>query len=152
MSPCFVPGGIRCEKATAYLKSQGFENVYHLEGGILKYLEDVPKNESMWEGECFVFDGRVAVDHSLKKGRYDQCYACRWPITEEDKKSDKYNEGVSCPRCYDIKKDEVRKGFIERKKQIELAKQRGEEHIGSGAAEVMEQQRDRKRIEKLKHK
>ena len=95
----FCTGGIRCEKSTAYLKQQGFEEVYHLQGGILKYLEDVPESESLWEGECFVFDNRVTVNHALEKGSYDQCHACRLPITVEDKKSEKYCQGVSCPSC-----------------------------------------------------
>lgn len=82
----FCTGGIRCEKSTALMKAKGFEEVYHLQGGILKYLEEVPQEESLWQGECFVFDSRVAVDHNLEKGSYDQCYACRMPITEEDKK------------------------------------------------------------------
>jgi len=97
----FCTGGIRCEKSTALLKQQGFDEVYHLHGGILKYLEEVPKEESLWEGECFVFDNRVAVDHDLEKGSYDQCHGCRHPITEDDKQSEKYQQGVACPRCYD---------------------------------------------------
>src|SRR5690606_31675887 len=96
----FCTGGIRCEKSTAYLKEQGFEEVYHLEGGILKYLEEVPEEESLWRGQCFVFDNRVAVNHSLQKGDYDQCHGCRHPITEDDKHSLEYMPGVSCPRCY----------------------------------------------------
>ena len=97
----FCTGGIRCEKSTAYLKEQGFDEVYHLEGGILKYLEEVPEEESLWRGECFVFDNRVAVNHKLEKGIYDQCHGCRHPITEEDKLSPMYMRGVSCPRCYE---------------------------------------------------
>jgi len=127
----FCTGGIRCEKSTSYLLREGFENVYHLDGGILQYLEDVPKEESTWEGECFVFDQRVTVDHDLNKGSYDQCYACRYPITEEDKQSDLYEKGVSCPRCHDSLTDEKRERFAERQKQIQLAKKRGENHIGS---------------------
>jgi len=130
----FCTGGIRCEKSTAYLKEQGFEDVYHLQGGILKYLETVPEKDSLWEGECFVFDNRVSVDHSLEKGSYDQCHACRLPITEADKLSEKYMQGVSCPHCYDKKTDAQRARFIEREKQVQLAKVRGEEHIGSGVA------------------
>lgn len=126
----FCTGGIRCEKSTAFLKEQGFDEVYHLEGGILKYLEDVPKEDTRWEGECFVFDNRVAVDHDLKKGSYDQCHGCRHPITEEDKQSDKYLLGVACPRCYDKQTPEQMTRFKERQKQIELAKQRHEKHIG----------------------
>ena len=129
----FCTGGIRCEKSTAYMKQQGFDEVYHLKGGILKYLEEVPKEESMWEGECFVFDNRVAVNHDLEKGIYDQCHGCRHPITEEEKLSDQYLEGVACPRCYDKQTPEQRERFIERQKQIKLAKSRNEVHIGSEA-------------------
>ena len=126
----FCTGGIRCEKSTAFLRSEGFENVYHLKGGILKYLEAVPEDESLWEGECFVFDQRVSVKHGLEQGTYDQCYACRMPITEEDKRSDKYAQGVSCPHCYDEHSEERKERFADRQKQIELAKMRGEQHIG----------------------
>ncbi len=127
----FCTGGIRCEKSTSYLLREGFEEVYHLEGGILQYFEDVPEEESTWEGECFVFDQRVTVNHNLEKGSYDQCYACRYPITEEDKQSPKYEKGVSCPHCYDEMSNSQRVRFMERQKQIELAKKRGEAHIGS---------------------
>jgi len=133
----FCTGGIRCEKSTAFMKQQGFEEVYHLQGGILKYLEDVPQEESLWEGECFVFDERVAVNHQLEKGQYDQCHACRYPITEDDKLSPKYQQGVSCPRCYDKLTDEQRVRFAEREKQVQLAKKRGEEHIGLNARTVI---------------
>ncbi|MDH5353568.1 MAG: rhodanese-related sulfurtransferase [Gammaproteobacteria bacterium] len=129
----FCTGGIRCEKSTAYLKELGFKEVYHLEGGILKYLEEIPEAESLWQGECFVFDNRVSVNHALEKGSYDQCHACRLPITEADKDSPKYQQGVSCPACYDNKSDEERARFREREKQVQLAKQRGEEHIGNDA-------------------
>ena len=127
----FCTGGIRCEKSTAYLKGQGFEEVYHLEGGILKYLEEVPVTESRWQGECFVFDNRVSVDHELAQGSYDQCHGCRHPITEEDKQSEKYLLGVSCPRCYDHQTPDQRQRFQERQHQIELAKSRGHVHIGA---------------------
>lgn len=127
----FCTGGIRCEKSTAYMKELGFEEVYHLEGGILKYLEEVPEEKSLWKGECFVFDNRVAVNHSLKKGIYDQCHGCRHPITEEDKLSEQYMPGVSCPRCYDKLTDEQKMRFAERQKQIQLAKSRDEAHIGA---------------------
>lgn len=140
----FCTGGIRCEKSTAFLKDQGFEEVYHLHGGILKYLEDVPKEESLWEGECFVFDNRVAVNHDLEKGSYDQCHGCRHPITEEDKVSEKYMVGVSCPCCFDDLSDEQVQRFKERQKQIELAKARHEEHIGLS----LQQLRDARRIKK----
>lgn len=127
----FCTGGIRCEKSTAYMKEQGFEEVYHLEGGILKYLEEVPEEESLWRGECFVFDNRVAVNHRLEKGIYDQCHGCRHPITEEDKLSAQYMAGVSCPRCYDKLSGEQKARFAERQKQIQLAKERNEPHIGA---------------------
>jgi UPF0176 protein len=127
----FCTGGIRCEKSTAYLKQQGFDEVYHLEGGILKYLEDVPEQETMWQGECFVFDNRVTVNHQLEKGRYDQCHACRMPITEQEKYHEHFTPGVSCHYCYDHTSEEQRQRFEEREKQIQLAKQRGEAHIGS---------------------
>ena len=126
----FCTGGIRCEKASSYLLTQGFEDVYHLEGGILKYLEDVKKQDSLWQGECFVFDQRVTVDHDLKPGGFDQCHGCRRPISETDKQSDKYLQGVSCPKCYDRLSDDQKSRFAMREKQIQLAKQRGEAHMG----------------------
>lgn len=126
----FCTGGIRCEKSTAYLKSQGFDEVYHLEGGILKYLEEVPSDNSLWEGECFVFDNRVSVNHDLEKGSYDQCHACRMPITENDKNHDHFLHGVSCHHCYDTTDEVQKQRYIERQKQILLAEKRGEEHIG----------------------
>ena len=129
----FCTGGIRCEKSTAYLKEQGFDEVYHLEGGILQYLEDVPQEESLWEGDCFVFDNRVAVNHDLEQSHYDQCYACRLPITAEDKASDKYEPGVSCPHCYGKHSEEQIKRFREREKQVQLAQERNEAHVGSDA-------------------
>lgn len=141
----FCTGGIRCEKSTAYLKEQGFEEVYHLEGGILKYLEEVPHEESMWEGECFVFDDRVTVNHQLEKGEYDQCHACRLPITEEDKQSPLYQKGVSCPHCHDQTTAEQKRRFAEREKQIQLARQRGEAHLGQETAEAAKLNRLRKR-------
>ena len=144
----FCTGGIRCEKSTAYMKEQGFDEVYHLEGGILKYLEEVPKEETMWEGECFVFDGRVAVDHDLNKGQYDQCFACRMPITEEEKQSEHYVRGVSCPKCIDKISDEQKARFEERERQLELAKMRGEEHIGGDIKHVIEKRRQEKQAKK----
>jgi UPF0176 protein len=144
----FCTGGIRCEKSTAYLKQQGFEEVYHLQGGILKYLEDVPESESLWEGECFVFDNRVTVNHALEKGSYDQCHACRLPITAEDKKSDKYQQGVSCLSCYDKKSDAERLRFMEREKQVQLSKQRGEAHIGSAVKQVAAKHKAKKNFAK----
>ena len=133
----FCTGGIRCEKSTAYLKSKGFENVFHLQGGILKYLEEVKEDESLWEGECFVFDDRVAVKHNLELGKYDQCHACRFPITEEDKEHPHYEKGASCPRCYGTKNSSQVSRYREREKQVQLAKSRGESHIGDDAKKVI---------------
>lgn len=147
----FCTGGIRCEKSTAYLKEQGFDEVYHLEGGILKYLEEVPEAESLWRGECFVFDNRVSVNHALEKGSYDQCHACRLPITNEDKTSDKYQPGVSCPACYDTKSEAQKSRFHEREKQMQLAKQRGEHHIG-GEVRFEAKQRKINKIESKKRR
>ncbi len=140
----FCTGGIRCEKSTAFLKEQGFDEVYHLKGGILKYLEDVPPKDTLWEGECFVFDERVTVNLQLEKGNYDQCNACRLPITEEDKASAQYQKGVSCPHCYDKVTDVQKSRFMEREKQMELAKQRGEFHIGADAAKALVAKREAK--------
>jgi UPF0176 protein len=126
----FCTGGIRCEKSTAYLKSQGFDEVYHLEGGILKYLEEIPEEESLWEGDCFVFDERVTVKHGLEPGEYELCRACRNPVSPEDKTSEHWEEGVSCPWCINEKTDEERERFRERQRQIRLARQRGECHVG----------------------
>ena len=137
----FCTGGIRCEKSTAYLKSLGFEDVYHLEGGILKYLEEIPEDESLWEGECFVFDGRVTVTHGLEPGHYEQCHACRMPIDETDKKSNAYVPGVSCPHCIDKYTDADRRRFREREKQVRIAEARGEEHLGYGAAETQQRRK-----------
>ena len=132
----FCTGGIRCEKSTAYLKSEGFKNVFHLQGGILKYLEEVKEDESLWEGECFVFDDRVAVKHNLEQGQYDQCHACRFPITEEDTMHPHYEKGASCPRCFGTKNSSQMSRYREREKQVKLAKLRGEEHIGDDAIVV----------------
>jgi len=133
----FCTGGIRCEKSTAYLKSKGFKNVFHLQGGILKYLEEVNEEESLWEGECFVFDDRVAVKHNLELGKYDQCHACRFPITEDDKMHPHYEKGASCPRCYGTKDSSQVSRYREREKQIKLSKQRGEEHLGDDASQLI---------------
>jgi len=133
----FCTGGIRCEKSTAFLKQQGFSEVYHLKGGILKYLEEVPETESKWRGECFVFDNRVAVNHQLEKGQYDQCHACRRPITEDDKESPHYKKGVSCHHCYQSHSVQQRQRYQERERQIELAKHRGEAHMGHSVAQTI---------------
>jgi UPF0176 protein len=127
----FCTGGIRCEKASAFMLNEGFEEVYHLRGGILKYLEEVPPEQSVWEGECFVFDNRVSVDHQLQQGRYDQCHGCRHPITAEDKLSGNYEIGVCCPYCFDSLTEDQKLRFRERQKQVELAAQRGEPHVGA---------------------
>jgi UPF0176 protein len=126
----FCTGGIRCEKASSYMMDQGFEEVYHLQGGILKYLETVPEAESMWEGECFVFDQRVAVKHNLEVGEFDQCYACRHPLSPAEMQSAQYTAGISCPYCYDKLTKEKKASLTERQKQVILAKQRGQAHIG----------------------
>lgn len=140
----FCTGGIRCEKSTAYMRQQGFEEVYHLEGGILKYLEEVPAEESMWKGDCFVFDNRVAVNHKLEKSDYDQCYACRMPITKADQESPAYVKGESCPHCIDKATEEQKARFRERERQMQLAKARGETHIGSDVLDVIEQRKAEK--------
>ena len=126
----FCTGGIRCEKATSFMLDQGFEEVYHLQGGILKYLEKIPAEQSMWKGECFVFDQRIAVGHGLKVGTHDQCFACRHPVSQEDKDSSSYQAGISCPHCIDTLPQKTRERAIERHKQNELAHKRGEPHIG----------------------
>lgn len=126
----YCTGGIRCEKSTSYLKSVGVEDVYHLKGGILKYLEDVPEANSTWEGECFVFDQRVSVGHGLKPGPYELCYACRYPITQADKAAPTFEYGVSCPRCIGKHTDAQVARFRERQKQVALSAARGERHIG----------------------
>ena len=142
----FCTGGIRCEKSTAYLKELGFEDVFHLKGGILKYLEEVPEEESMWKGECFVFDNRVSVGYGLNKGEYDQCHACRMPITEADKLREQYEKGVSCPQCYDAVSNDRKERFKERERQIELASKRGEEHLGGTVQQIAEKRREGKRL------
>lgn len=124
----FCTGGIRCEKASSYMISEGFPEVLHLKGGILKYLETQPEESSLWNGDCFVFDGRVAVGHGLAETDWAQCFACRSPLSEQDRASAHYREGVSCPHCHDRKPD--RRRFEERHRQIELAKTRGEVHVG----------------------
>lgn len=144
----FCTGGIRCEKSTAYLKQQGFENVYHLQGGVLQYFEDVKTEESLWDGECFVFDNRVAVDQELQPGKYDQCYACRMPITEEDKQSPHYIKGESCHHCHDKISLAQKQRFHEREKQAQLAEARGQHHIGGEVCQEIEQ----RRIEKARLK
>ena len=131
----FCTGGIRCEKASSYMLEQGFDAVYHLQGGILKYLETVDEKDSLWQGECFVFDQRVAVKHGLEVGDYDQCYACRMPLSPEELKSQQYTPGISCPHCYDKTSEEKKAALTERQKQVILAKKRGEAHIGGKQGE-----------------
>jgi len=126
----YCTGGIRCEKATAFMKEQGFDEVYHLKGGILKYLEEVPPEESLWEGACFVFDERVSVLHGLEEGGHKLCRACRHPLTAEVIASPLYEAGVSCPHCYGERSEEDRMRFRQRQKQMDLAKKRGERHLG----------------------
>ena len=125
----FCTGGIRCEKSTNYLLGQGVEEVYHLKGGILKYLEEVPQDESAWEGECFVFDGRVSVGHGLKEGPHELCFACRRPILPEDMQRPEYEHGVSCHQCFSETSEDDKARFRERQKQMTLAEARGEKHI-----------------------
>jgi len=126
----FCTGGIRCEKSTNYLLGEGIEQVYHLKGGILKYLEEVPEDQSLWHGQCYVFDGRVSVGHGLVPGDYDSCHACRRPISAEDKAHPAYEPGVCCPACVTEYSEADRARFRERMKQIELAARRGQRHLG----------------------
>lgn len=126
----FCTGGIRCEKSTALLKEMGYKKVYHLKGGILNYLEKIPADESLWQGDCFVFDNRVSVDHDLAEGRYELCPACRMPLSEEDRKSPQFEENVSCPKCFERLTPERRASLEERGRQIKLAKARGDKHLG----------------------
>jgi len=126
----FCTGGIRCEKSTNYLLGEGVQDVFHLKGGILKYLEEIPQEKSMWEGECFVFDSRVSVGHGLEEGPYHLCYACRRPISDSDMTRPEFEKGVSCHQCIDEHSDDRRERFRERQKQVMLAEKRGGQHIG----------------------
>ena len=126
----FCTGGIRCEKSTSYLKQLGFENVFHLDGGILKYLENVKSDENEWRGECFVFDYRVSLNNFLEKGEYEMCYACRMPLSKENKKNKHYLKGQSCEYCYDQTTIKQKKRFNEREKQIKLSKVKNLKHLG----------------------
>lgn len=126
----FCTGGIRCEKASSYMLSKGFENVYQLNGGILKYLDEIETDKSLWEGECFVFDSRVSVDSELAKGNYEQCYACRRPLSEKELQSNLYQKGISCAYCINETSDAQRASFRERQQQVELAEKRNKKHIG----------------------
>ena len=127
----FCTGGIRCEKATAFLKAEGLDHVYHLAGGILKYLEEIPASQSRWQGECFVFDERVAVTHGLKVGIHQLCRGCRKPLNPEDRASPLYVEGVSCAACHAVRDDNQRAGYAERHRQELLAAARGQTHVGA---------------------
>ena len=129
----YCTGGIRCEKATSFMIEKGFDEVYHLKGGILKYLETVPENDSNWEGDCFVFDQRISVKHNLKQGDYKQCYGCKMPLSEKDYSDKNYIKGISCPYCYDKLTDDQKNRFAQRQKQIELSEIRGEGHIGENS-------------------
>ena len=126
----FCTGGIRCEKASSYMMSEGFDEVYHLEGGILKYLEEVALEKSLWQGQCFVFDQRVAIKHGLELGDYDQCYACRYPLSKKDIASEKYMPGISCPHCFSTHTQKKIESLTERQKQVILAKKYGRKHVG----------------------
>ncbi len=126
----YCTGGIRCEKATSYLVAKGYENIFHLEGGILKYLETVPPEQSAWQGECFVFDQRVSVGHGLEPGPYELCNACRMPLSAEEKCSPLFEQGVSCPKCHGTHDTEKVASLRERQRQIDLARERGETHMG----------------------
>ncbi|GAB5520008.1 MAG: rhodanese-related sulfurtransferase [Rhodothermales bacterium] len=145
----FCTGGIRCEKATSYLKQQGFEHVYHLHGGILQYLEDIDPDETKWEGDCFVFDERVAVDHHLQPGEYDLCRACRMPLTPADYERPSYERGVSCHHCYALQTEAERANFRERQRQIDLARERGEEHLGGAVEEIAARRKAEKRAKQI---
>ncbi|VAV88294.1 Rhodanese domain protein UPF0176, cyanobacterial/alphaproteobacterial subgroup [hydrothermal vent metagenome] len=127
----FCTGGIRCEKATAYVKAKGFGDVHHLKGGILKYLENIPESDSRWNGDCFLFDQRVAVGHGLKESDYDQCHACRMPLNADERASDKYIAGEACPHCHDQRSEEQRERYRERQRQVEKAAVEGRHHLGS---------------------
>ena len=125
----FCTGGIRCEKTSVYLKKKGFKNIYQLNGGILNYLNKIKKNESLWKGECFVFDNRISLKHGLKLGSYSMCSGCRMPISSKDKRSNKYEEGVSCPNCHDKSTETQKSRFRMRQSQIYKAKRSGKKHI-----------------------
>lgn len=126
----FCTGGIRCERSTALLKHLGFDEVYHLKGGVLKYLEEIPEEKSMWDGECFVFDNRVSVTHGVKEGNYDQCYGCRYPLSDEHKKHPHYKKGVHCHRCYNTRSAKQHRKASVRHTQMQIAKEKGIKHLG----------------------
>jgi UPF0176 protein len=130
----FCTGGIRCEKATSFVKAEGVDEVYHLKGGILKYLETIPEPESKWRGECFVFDQRVSVGHGLELGSYELCHGCKRPVSETDRADPRFEEGICCPACHDQLTEARRTRFAERQKQVDLARKRGQAHIGRAPA------------------
>lgn len=140
----FCTGGIRCEKASSFMLQQGYETVYHLKGGILKYLEQVPEAESLWQGECFVFDDRVAVAHGLEIGQYTLCRGCRWPLSAQDVLSEHYIEGICCHRCFDVLSEDKRSRLEERRKQNQLAKARGETHLGMSLKEAQQRKLEKR--------
>jgi UPF0176 protein len=127
----FCTGGIRCEKSTALMRMRGYDEVYHLEGGILQYLDTVAPAQSLWQGECFVFDERVSVSHGLQPGPYELCRSCRYPVGDAQRASKHYVKGVSCPHCHELKTEAQKHGFAERERQVELARRRGQTHVGA---------------------
>ena len=127
----FCTGGIRCEKASSLMKAKGFKNIFHLQGGILNYMEKVDEEDSLWNGECFVFDDRVALNHNLEVGSYDMCHGCRMPISDADKLEEEYERGVSCLNCFYEKTPDQKKRYADRQKQVDLAKLRNQKHIGA---------------------
>ncbi|MEM7620642.1 MAG: rhodanese-related sulfurtransferase [Pseudomonadota bacterium] len=145
----FCTGGIRCEKASSYMLAHGFDQVYHLKGGILKYLETIPEDNSLWQGDCFVFDERVAVGAGLKEGGYTQCHACRHPLSANDRESPDFIQGIQCSFCKDKKTEADRKRAASRQRQIELAKQRGITHIGDQANDDANRMREEKLMRKF---
>ena len=141
----YCTGGIRCEKASSYMKTLGFDEVFHLKGGILKYLEVIPEEESLWSGECFVFDDRVSLVHGLEEGEYSLCYGCQDPVSPKDRNSDLYEAGVSCPSCYNTLSEQKKNNLREREKQFRLAQERGQFHLG-------DKSNSKKRYERRKKK
>jgi len=141
----FCTGGIRCEKASSFMLQQGYEEVFHLKGGILKYLEEVTEDDSLWEGECFVFDDRTAVKHGLQQGEYKLCRGCRWPLSVKDRQSEHFREGVCCDRCYDVLTPDKKTRLQERHKQEQLAKARGETHLGMSLKDAQLKKLEKKR-------
>jgi UPF0176 protein len=148
----FCTGGIRCEKASSHLLKNGFSDVFHLKGGILNYLENIAPEKSLWEGECFVFDHRVSVVHGLKDGSAKICFGCRWPLKEEDMKSDKYEPGICCPHCSDSLAPEKRASLEERNRQIQIARQKNRAHLGQNVPVLSEKKKQNRRSSQKKSK